>query len=295
MKELDFFKLAKDNGKLSHLYLLTGDSLLGLKRKTEEILTLLFGDTLSFVNKRIIEPSKDIIKRAEIDDLLSEFDTYSLISGPRVFVIVGVEYMNKVGVNSLLRFLEEPKEDMYGFLLTANFDAVLDTIVSRAQVLKVNKDSYDDIVQEINKTETDTKYIEVLSNISSNIEEAVITSKNPVFQAAYDFFLITLKGIIENESIMFMKNDRGYYFDKERYNYYLKMMITFLLDVFDYQSGGDIKLTTLSEEIRSFSGLKKEKIVKYCEMTKELLTRVNLPINYDLAISSYLLHIGEKI
>ena len=46
--------------------------------------------------------------------------------------------MRVEAANSILKFLEEPNDDIIAFLITNSFDNVMTTIVSRCQIIKLN-------------------------------------------------------------------------------------------------------------------------------------------------------------
>jgi hypothetical protein len=66
-----------------------------------------------------------------------------LVQGARVVIIDSLDQMNRFGVNSILKALEEPPADTYIFVLTPHLVDVLPTIRSRCQVLHVGKGEAD--------------------------------------------------------------------------------------------------------------------------------------------------------
>ena len=67
----------------------------------------------------------------------------------RVYIINHAESMNEYAANSLLKFLEEPAPNIVAILLADNQYQILDTIVSRCQVISLinshSKDNQDTI------------------------------------------------------------------------------------------------------------------------------------------------------
>ena len=61
----------------------------------------------------------------------------SLLENKRIYVIKEAEKLNTSAANTLLKFLEEPADDIIAILLTNNRYKLLDTILSRCQVLTV--------------------------------------------------------------------------------------------------------------------------------------------------------------
>jgi DNA polymerase-3 subunit delta' len=54
----------------------------------------------------------------------------------KIFVIEEAERLSSPAANSILKFLEEPQSDQTGILLVSNLQAIPDTILSRAQLIK---------------------------------------------------------------------------------------------------------------------------------------------------------------
>ncbi|MBR2990195.1 MAG: AAA family ATPase [Solobacterium sp.] len=75
-----------------------------------------------------------IEKAADIQRFLSR--TAAEESGRKILLLNGAEYMTEDAMNSLLKFLEEPAEQVYMFLVTGNVDRLLTTIRSRCMAVR---------------------------------------------------------------------------------------------------------------------------------------------------------------
>lgn len=92
---------------------------------------------------KVIESETNVIKKEQLLELQSEFTRSSLNGGYRVYLIKDCDKMNKHASNSLLKFLEEPVSGVIAILVTNNMNRLLDTIVSRCQVINyVNHHNY---------------------------------------------------------------------------------------------------------------------------------------------------------
>ena len=105
-------------------------------------------DEKKFPDFEIIEADGNQIKKNQLLELKDEFQKTSLIGKRRVYVIKDAEKLNPSSANTILKFLEEPEENIIAILLTRNRYQVLDTILSRCQILTLNDASmmirYDD-------------------------------------------------------------------------------------------------------------------------------------------------------
>lgn len=99
-------------------------------------------DDQNFTEIKIIEPDGQWIKKEQLDELQKEFSTKAVTGNKKVYIIVGADRLNRASANSILKFLEEPEEDIYAILITDNVYQLLDTIVSRCQVITLDKNQY---------------------------------------------------------------------------------------------------------------------------------------------------------
>ena len=95
-------------------------------------------DNNQFDDLYILNPESISIKKEEIDSLMNYFKTKSLReNGKRVYIICGYERLREDVSNKILKFLEEPEENIHAILLTENIDKILPTIISRCQIINI--------------------------------------------------------------------------------------------------------------------------------------------------------------
>ncbi len=149
------FSSALDNNRLSHAYILVGEEGAPLMETAiylaksilcdspdpladETCRTCQRIDNGNYPDLKIIDGSSDTIKKEAVTDLLAEFRATPLEKkGVLVYVINMIESMTPQAENSLLKFLEEPADNTYAILTTANVTKVLPTILSRAETLRL--------------------------------------------------------------------------------------------------------------------------------------------------------------
>ena len=86
----------------------------------------------------IFDGSKATIRKEAVTTIESAFEKKAFESkGIRVYILHLIENMTIEAINSILKFLEEPGQKVYAFLTTNNENAVLPTIISRCQVLRL--------------------------------------------------------------------------------------------------------------------------------------------------------------
>lgn len=90
---------------------------------------------------KIINPDGMWIKKEQLDELQEEFSKKAILGTKKIYIINQAEKMNSSAANSLLKFLEEPVLNVIAILVTNNIYQLLDTIVSRCQVISLNKNN----------------------------------------------------------------------------------------------------------------------------------------------------------
>ena len=86
-----------------------------------------------------IENKQAIINTRDVEDLLYKASMKPYEAEYKVFIIWMIEKLRFDAATKLLKTLEEPDGKTLFILITENHDKVLNTILSRTQLLKVNK------------------------------------------------------------------------------------------------------------------------------------------------------------
>ncbi len=127
-----------------------------------------------------IEPDGQMIKKAQIEDLKTAFETKPIYSKYNIYLIKNAEKLNGSSANAMLKFLEEPNEGILGFFLTNNKDIIMPTIKSRCQTLVVNYQN-DNLLASLNITESKyLEYQEIIKNYLSQLKTANVFSNKEI-------------------------------------------------------------------------------------------------------------------
>lgn len=84
----------------------------------------------------IVRPDGMSIKKNQLLEVQEKFSTKPVYSKFNVYIICNAELMNDSSANSILKFLEEPEDNIIGFYLTENKEQILSTIKSRCEIIK---------------------------------------------------------------------------------------------------------------------------------------------------------------
>ena len=90
-----------------------------------------------------ISTDTSIIKKSFMIDLQKEFNNKSLLDNKKIYIIKEAEKLNDSSANTILKFLEEPEDNIIAFLVTNNRYSVIDTIISRCQIISLKENIYE--------------------------------------------------------------------------------------------------------------------------------------------------------
>lgn len=99
-------------------------------------------DSGNYPDLKIIEPDGNVIKKVQLLTLQEQFKNKSFLNNKMIYVIKEAEKLNDASGNTILKFLEEPEDDIVAFLLTTNRYKIIETILSRCQIISIKDDSY---------------------------------------------------------------------------------------------------------------------------------------------------------
>ncbi len=107
-------------------------------------------------NIKKIYPDGQQIKKNQILELKEQFKTKPLYISNNIYIINNAEKLNGAAANTMLKFLEEPENNILGFFVTTNKEAMLETIKSRCQII-YNPYDNEDITEILNLTDQQLK------------------------------------------------------------------------------------------------------------------------------------------
>ena len=183
-------KTINENKKISHAYLIETNDYYNynsfIKYLIKSILCLNSNDSKynekieievehnNYPDVKYIYPDGNNIKKEQLLSLEKEFSKKSMLDNKLIYVIDQAEKLNDSSANTILKFLEEPEEDIIAILVANNRYKVLDTILSRCQVITLINNDFG---------------VNIDENIINFFNDLVITKKMII---NYDLYLETL-------------------------------------------------------------------------------------------------------
>lgn len=228
-------------------------------------------DNNNHIEFKIIEPEGQWIKKEQLQELQKEFNQKSLTGSRKVYIIKDAEKLNVQSSNSLLKFLEEPPSDVVAILLTNNMYQLLNTIISRCQIISLKKDdnNYNNSIEKIGKFlyTDEEEYNEFIENhnkyIDTIIEYVLFIEKNKYEAIIY-----------KNKELVEIFNDRNKLFIA------FNLLILYYKDVLNKKLGLSVDYFSDYLESIDIVSLNNDKI-KLSEKIK-ILVELSMKIKYNL-------------
>lgn len=170
-------------------------------------------DNNTFPDLMIIKSFDKVIKKEQILNIKSEMKEKSINSGEQFYIIEYAENLNSSSANALLKFLEEPDDEIIAILVTKNINKVISTIVSRCQIVNLNHynrkkdEQYFELALKYlliheDKKEKAVSYLSELYEISSDDLKGMINSWIYIYKNVLKLLLNKDSEEANNESIL---------------------------------------------------------------------------------------------
>ncbi|MBF0714455.1 DNA polymerase III subunit delta' [Gemella sp. GH3] len=98
----------------------------------------------------LIFGEKESIKKQDIINLKQELSVKAVVN-KKIYWLKNIDNVTKQAANSLLKILEEPEDNIIAILTTTNVMAIMDTLISRCQVINVTGSVNDDLDESISE------------------------------------------------------------------------------------------------------------------------------------------------
>ncbi|GGH11416.1 hypothetical protein FAZ19_00525 [Sphingobacterium alkalisoli] len=152
---------------------------------------------LSFWRDQLEAENKQAnINIAEAHSIIKKLSLKSFEAEYKVLIMWLPEYLDTQG-NALLKLIEEPPEKTLFLLVAENQDKIINTIISRTQLIKINKLQHDKIKNFLieNKNIDPKKANEIAFIADGNIQEALNLIQQESENKTFDLFVYWLRHI----------------------------------------------------------------------------------------------------
>lgn len=118
-------------------------------------------DDNNFLELEVIDTDDMWLKKEKIENLQSDFNFKPIIGKNKIYIIKNAEKLKENLSNKLLKFIEEPAPGIIAILLIDNKSKILDTILSRCQLISLNNEEKHTIIDD-DLTKIVIKFIEYI-------------------------------------------------------------------------------------------------------------------------------------
>ena len=197
------------------------------------------------------------------------------------------EKMNRASSNTLLKFLEEPTPNNYLVLLTTNSQMLLDTIISRTQVLRFKPVNKDAIVENLIKAKIDADFSYLLSELYGNYEDAYQAFKEGIVTNVYELFKKVVLARASNKDVYL-----EYYLNKKLLAssdaaiQLLEMLILFKREEMRYVEKHQTKHFKIFVNTMDYESLTQADIASQIEYLNQAIDQIKSHVNPDLVWAS---------
>ena len=246
-------------------------------------------DNGNFLELKVVGPDGLYIKKEQMSELQEEFSKVSLETNRKIYIINECEKMNLQASNSILKFLEEPIDNIIAILVTNNINKVLKTIISRCQVISLNKSNY--AIKE-------SSFENIASILTSSETERENFLSDEKVKEMYDSVISFIDFYEDNKSdiIVYLKKLWHDKFKERQDNVFaLDVMINFYYDVLKYMINGQVSIFVNEIDlIKKISSNKQEDILSRLELLIEVKKLVGNNLNMNLLIDYMGIMLGRR-
>ena len=230
------------------------------------------------------------IKKEQIEDLIHEFSLAS--DETRVFIIHNIEKATTASSNTLLKFLEEMKDNTYGILTTDNVNGVLQTIRSRSQIIPFEKISKKDLIKFYESKSIDSEMARILCSLTNDVNEGIRLSHDEGFLDVLRLVKSVNKALISRENPILIMNEEGHDLlnnpDKLYHQIFINLLITITNDRLFYILGkhDEMVFWKTLEELEEYGvdchNVSYKETFKQLDVMLEYKEKINYNLNLEL-------------
>ncbi len=228
-----------------------------------------------------IWPDGANIKKEQLYEVMDRFKFSPIYTKRNIYVVCDAEKMNDSASNTILKFLEEPEDDILGFFIVTNSENIISTIKSRCQIIKCVYENLN-IKQKLDLS--DDEYLELTDFIKEYLKTIFLSKEeNLIYNSvAFDKYL--------------NKETEGTSYNESRRK--LEKLFQIMLEIFNNQIfcyyDNEYDKDLFEEFEKYFKDRNIKKIVEISKVIAFLLNNLNGNSNLRLLLDRFAIEIGGK-
>jgi len=311
-----------EKNKLSHAYLLVGNPGTPLKETAMYLAKSMICDEPSplacnncisclriehnnYPDFLVFDGSKESIKKDDVQSIEAQFERTAVErKGIMVYIIHLIENMNNIATNSILKFLEEPRPNVFAFLTTNNENSILPTIISRCQVMHLKLVDRKEVIHDAFEYGVPIDDAELLSYFYNDGEMIFDflrnDEENKIYHASKKAIISLLEELDKNnhrEAIFHMQNVITPMVNNSKkqqsLRFFLDLLAQFFEDLLNIQNNNNITLSSYDTILTSLAGKLNHVQENLLEIQKQR-NLVNLNLNIPLQLDHLIFEIVKE-
>lgn len=310
---MDSFKKAYKNDKVSHAYIIAGPDGIG-----KSIMGMLMASTIlckgdskpcgkcdacvkishgNHPDVKMISPKGRSIGVDYIRDLIEEIYTKPYEGDKKVVIIKNSDSITVQGQNAILKTLEEPSKDTTIIMLVENINAILQTIQSRCQILRLGRIPVERINAYLLSLGVDERSARAASALSDGIVGNGLKFLDEKFIKLRQEVINKAREIVSASALEVLKSVDFFISNRDKIDTVFDIMTSWYRDIIMLKLTKDNNILMnmdyydlLVEESQKLSYNRLDSIINIINSSRE---NINGNANYQLTIEVMLLKIQE--
>ena len=196
-----------------------------------------------------IEPEGQFIKKNQVLSMMERFSSKPVFSKYNIYIVKNAEKLNSSSANSLLKFLEEPSDDIFGIFVTNNRENVISTVKSRCQIFGVYYDT----------------------NEQESLDEDVLLDVKLYLNSIYN----------NKEDLLYNKTHMvNLYSERSQWEIFFKTMLYYVKSCLE---------TDRKDKIEMIKKISKENLINIMILIENSLKYINSNVNIDLILDKFVI------
>ncbi len=211
-------------------------------------------DTANLPSLKIIYPDGQAIKKSQMEDLKRDFLNVPYLTKFNIYILNDAEKLNASSANTMLKFIEEPEQNILGFLITNNKENVIHTIKSRCEIIKAFYEKESSYFKNQNILDLALKY---LYKIEVEKEQSIVYNK------------IILEEKLEKEDLLEL----------------FQNILTIYLNC--------INKKEVPEKMNQLIQYSQQELIKRIDLVNRIIERLNYNVNVNLLLDYFVLSLED--
>lgn len=256
-------------------------------------------DSRNHPDVHVLEPDGNSIKKQQIQFLQEEFTKTGLESKRKIYIIEHADKMTTNAANSLLKFLEEPNQETFAFLLTENVHQMLNTIISRCQPLSFRALTSTRLVDKLVEEGFSVPLARTASHLTNSLEEAVELCRDDWFALARNLVIKLYEALFtrQQQALLFIQEKWMPHFqERKQLEIGLDLMLFIYKDMLYAQvdKGDEFVFTDEKEQIEKFAlQTTQQRVTEHLSYILQSKSRLASNVNPHLLMERLALNLQE--